>query len=822
MIRVLALLTVTVLVGPVCGQTLKDEPPLIAKLLPFIDDEAVGKELKLKPEQVRKLVDHRTKQWDEEGKDGASKAKALVALDKASVELFKDVLDAGQHKRALQLATQYVWNSGKADWLRRDGLRTTEWFAEALHEFVPVRMADPSRVPAYTLQNFREISDTLKLNEEQMKQLAAKSDVGLPRESWLFLTAEQATAAKELMGEPVKLTWREAVDPRYSSLRFGRGGPAPRPEPPALLTLTQSVDVQSDLGLAAEQVRALAAVAAKWRPERAGPGGFGGFPGGGGGFPGGGLGKGKGGRIPQGEALAKLLDETLDVMAKTLSTAQVARLSQLERQQKSGIYGQVAGSEPPLSRRIRVPEVRAALALTDEQDKKLADVEKAHADVFAKAIRAEGPVNDILKKIATVRAAREKSVAVVLTPAQWKTLDELLGPTFVGNAQPSNFGDPDGRAKDASKRRAESFAQRTLDEVRMLAEDEQVRTALGLKPEQVKKAAGLLAEKQKEFPLFGPRQSATDEEAAKNRAEETALVQTSLKELLTADQAVRFRQLVLQKAEDQLRRASYGLHPLGAIAYPGVAEEIKLTDTQKERMIAGAKAASVLTAEQRSAIEVILGAPHLGEWEPVYPAFAGKRIAPRAASVLFDNRWEAFGFTAEQTDRLAAVMNGCQAMVARVRRKPGDPPQDLAMQTAAANETFEKVVAETLTPEQANRLDQARLRALAAHSVAGFFACPEVVKALGLTAEQVKEILAVLGDVNRLRSATTKSFGVGHASSEWYQQLTEVELARASAVLTAAQRTELKKRIGDPIPNLRVALRAGTLGFPSGSSKDGL
>ena len=86
----------------------------------------------------------------------------------------------------------------------------------------------------------------------------------------------------------------------------------------------------------------------------------------------------------------------------------------------------------------------------------------------------------------------------------------------------------------------------------------------------------------------------------------SVLIAKALNDILTREQLLRFRQIVLQQLEAGVRVDFPGQLPTAAI-YPGVAEAIRLTVPQKNRLQNGDKAADVLSEDQKQVIEGMLG-----------------------------------------------------------------------------------------------------------------------------------------------------------------------------------------------------------------------
>lgn len=787
-------------------------PQLVNTLLSFVEDENFGKELKLTPDQVKKFVEYRKKQWDESYTTApAEYTKGAAERAAATAALFKEVLTAEQHKRAVQLAAQNVWGSLRG-FTGRGG---------------PAAVAPPldlTKAPVTALRQYADIADALKLTDEQKKLLTPRSTgpAGVGAE-FVFLTPEQSKAAKELLGEPVKTAWNSAFDTRArSAFRGGRNSNVPEP-----LGLLEAKDVRAEIGMTDEQVKAFAPLLEKWNANTLAST-----------------------RDISPEALQKatkeLEAETDKALAATLKPEQLARLRQIDQQTNAGVGGLggrgVFGGEPttvPLSSQLRSLVTRKAIAFTPEQDKALAAADKAHGDALAAAVVADGSVDDAIKAITAAHDGREKAYAAALTAEQKTKLDELLGKPFTGSTFPDRLsgGPGAGPASDAFKAmRTASFGQRPPIELTLLGSNKSIQDELALKPEQVKKATEKYQDYMTKYGPGGtnrPVRGGTGalEELAKQRAEVSAFVEKAVGEFLTADQVKRFRQLMLQRAEAENNSTRRNATTVpGAISYAGVAEAVKLTAEQKTKLIDGEKSDEVLTADQKAAIKGMLGKKFEGDWttRPTTGPGGGFRrldAMPTTAAVLLNVSWDVFKLTPEQVTKLVPVVNEYQLETARVmvpiegdgerngfRVQPVDPAK-----LAAADEKLTKALADTLTPEQAKRVEQVRYQLLASNGPT-YLTNPAVAKALDLKDEQRAKIEAVYTDMQRLQSAArgplTQFTPLG-TQQGWGPKLTEKRTAQANAVLTDEQKATWKALTGDPVPNLPV-LQFGGFAGPGG------
>ena len=162
------------------------------------------------------------------------------------MKLFEQLLSVAHFKRARELATQVVW----------DHRLTRMWSSDRGVSPPPL---DLHRVSAGALAKYTEFADTLKPDDIQ-RQHAASSN----RFFRVYLTQEQAGAAKKMLGTVVKTPLRARSDERIT-----RTGPGLWYAPPSIRgTVTR--DERKELNLSEEQKEALAELRARWRALRPG------------------------------------------------------------------------------------------------------------------------------------------------------------------------------------------------------------------------------------------------------------------------------------------------------------------------------------------------------------------------------------------------------------------------------------------------------------------------------------------------------------------------------------------------------------------------
>ena len=212
--------------------------PLAVVLLPGIDDPNIVAELKLSAEQVKTLVAHRQKGWDEVYTTSPKELAAnAAARTDATDALLKKTLTKEQYQRAVQLGAQNVM-----------GTRVQ------------------TRVSITTLERYPELATAFKLTDEQKKELAADTTPlgGFPGVRAITVKSEQIAAAKEFLGPVFDKGWNTTLDPRLGSGFDPRFGSSIDPRQPREFSLLASTDVRTEVKVTEDQLKALAPVQEKW------------------------------------------------------------------------------------------------------------------------------------------------------------------------------------------------------------------------------------------------------------------------------------------------------------------------------------------------------------------------------------------------------------------------------------------------------------------------------------------------------------------------------------------------------------------------------
>jgi hypothetical protein len=782
--------TVSAQPGGQPGRFNTEPVPLITVLLPFVGDENFQKELKLTEEQTRKLLAYRKKVWDETYTT-APKDRDPKERNKATEAEFKAVLNAEQLQRAQQLAAQTVLNTA-----------VPGAGAGALAP-PPARLTattEPRRLSAIALLQYPELATLLKLDDTQKKLVEVAGPFGGPLgRSALYLTPEQATTAKEMLGTPVKVALSRQFDERNSG-PGGFGGPFGAG---TLLSLTGAKDIQKELKLSDEQVKALAELR---RKVSSGPG-------------------------PLGPPSAvspeqRIKDreeqraETAKALLKILNAEQEKRLKQIELQQ---LAGQFAASE------FTVEEYSKALGITEAQRKKYIESLGGYSEVIAKIALSDEPIEKVKTSVEAATKDWEKSLNSILTADQLAKKKELLGSVFIGRTSGGGFGGPSPLAE---LQRQYSFGHYT-NQLTTLTRFTGLHEELKLTKEQLEKIAEHTRELGTKFPGVEMLRALDDPEAgAKFFYERSEFIEKGLADTLTKEQQTRFRQLMLQWAESGTTPNLVTVP--SAAAYPGVAKEIKLTVEQRKKLLAGETAAEVLTDAQKKAIKEMLGEPaKIAEiFATRTPPGAVRTPAPWVQLLLDPAMWDAIKLTPVQTKNLVHAANEYMLVTSQNRAGgfpgPGGAPPPGTEKLVAAQETFSKAAEAILTAEQRKRLDQLAIQQRVATSLYTAFtrstpAGTALSKALELTPEQVKKMEAAASGLSARSVLLTPLTLDSAKETEIRMKLRERLDERIMKELTAAQLAKWKELTGEAYTGfVKQPLFGGGAGGGFGGGAGGL
>lgn len=726
--------------------------PVITTLVWSAEDDVLQKELKLTADQIKGMVAARQKWWDFYYTASPKEFNTRIAdEDKALAAAVAALFSADQLTRAQQLAAQInlaQFNTGPHE---RDGITRTV--------AVPDKF-DLTRVSGTALHYSPEFAAALKLTDDQKKLVTNGSGWGSGFNGLVLLTPDQTAAARAYLGPIVRREWKTTEDPRVADLYTG-DGPSSVPGP---LGLVQARDVRKAADITEDQFKALAPTYELWTKFQSE-------------------------NLSPEKTLRRrkeLNAESDSALARVLKPEQLARVKQIE-------FQLLSVEERPGVVQFAHPTIEKALGFTVAQQKAYEAAYKECDEVVARAVRAGGGLEATDKAIKAATAARNKAVDSILTDEQVKKWDTLRGAPFVGSSSPDQlgpsgrggFGGPGGFGGSGNPWSNPVFKELSFGryalELSYLSRNESIQTELKLTPEQIKKAGAAYQDQLQKFPTGELNNFADVEKGTKSHEERSKFVEKALGEVLTAEQAKRFRQIMLQ---DRERSPYSAVRPVpSAVSYPGVADAVKLTAEQKKKLIEGTAPAGVLTDEQKAAVKATLGEAFNGTFSTTkggnpwaggtapggFPgtAWTPSVITPELKVV----RELTFGrytlelsqlsrneliqtelkLTPEQLKKaVAAYQDQLQKFPARDLNLARSDPPKAAKLYEERSKLVEKALGEILTADQAKRFRQVaiQIREQPAQpfgadltTVSSAASYPGVAEAVKLTAEQKKKLI---------------------------------------------------------------------------------
>lgn len=563
----------------------------------------------------------------------------------------------------------------------------------------------------------------------------------------VFLTPAQSAALDILLGPPADTDWEPDFGPSP--------GGAPRDPVAArmLLTLTNNPDVRADLKLTDEQVRALDALRAARSSALGGP------------------------RLtPDGrDREVGKVEEQAD---QALTPDQRVRVRQIYTQRFTFTLA---------ADRFDRADVLTALAVGADQTRALVTARAAFADAVARAALSGVPADEVKRAVADATAARDRAFHAALTPDQRAKADAVFGAPYAGRISL----DPKAR-ESARASRAARFG-RYREELSVLTLNKTVQDELKLAPDRVK----LLREASLRKPRvpFEPTSEAADEVSE--------FVGKTLNDLLTLGQARRFRQVMLQSLErGPAERLT--LEIPSAVAYPGVADAVKLTDAQRASLIDGEHPRDVLSPEQHVAVRAMLGAPFRGAFGTGSLSRA-PAPGPRG-DALTELPWATLALPPERTTAAVRALNKHHA--ARASSEAGGAGPFGKNKTAEPDAAgkLEAELAAALSPDELRRLDRLVVRHAFLRDPRGTLTDPDAAVRLGLAPDQLRRLYSVEQEWRKVVRLVLNPDIPADRRRDLVDRLHQQFDERLLAVLTPAQRQSWDDLAGGPVPNARRPL----------------
>lgn len=604
------------------------------------------------------------------------------------------------------------------------------------------RLTDPPRVDAGRLSAAPLLAGALKLDADQ-RLLSAERATG-----FVYLTPAQSAALETFLGPPGEVDWKAEGS---SPVAPPAGAPS-APELPRLsaLRLQNAPDVRADLKLTTEQIRALDALADSIGTDVPTP---------------------NGPRVRSRSEAERLADAVL-------TPEQRSRLRQLAAQQHG----------PPASDLFARPDVRRELGVGADQERAIAAVRAEYEAAVTRAACDRDTVEAVTRALAEATAARDRGFRAALTPEQRTRLDEQFGRPFTGRYVTAP-------APPVTARPWVTTFGRYDRELSVLSLNRAVQDELNLTPERLKvvKEASRLAPPA-EFPYTD------DEVGAKSE-----YVGKTLAALLTPAQQRRFRQIMLQERERHPVGPATRLNAPAAVAYPGVAEAVGLTEAQRASLFAGEFPLDVLTPRQLAAIRAMLGEPFRGPFGTASEFSRPQAPGPRGA-VLMELPWSAAALNPAQATTVARALNAFQVAVTRPAAAPRSPfeKRPAAVPSTPAD-VLDKALADAVTPEQARRLDQLAFQQAVGRDPRAVLTGFDAAR-LELTREQVEKLFEAEQEWRKVVRAVFAAQLTPDRRRDLFDRLRRRLGDHLLAVLTPGQRATWADLTGEPCPEVRRAM----------------
>lgn len=744
--------------------------PLAARLPAHVADPAVAAELKLTPDQVKALTPVGT-------------AKSNPLGTPAAATRVKDALTPEQYARAVQLMAQ-------------DALRTGRGSA-----ITPAALV---AVPAATFRRYPELAAAAKLTREQKRRvslapgpaapggppqpsLAAATYGGLPGAEHVVLAPDQTAALAAFVG-PLRATPFVAnpapVGPPTGPT-FTRPTPAAGPLAPVQRVML-AVNNRGELKLTDEQAETLTTLLNASRGVPAAPGA-------------------DGAPVPARVAPPSEIEGKLTA---TLTAAQQTRLGQIE------LWQQVPAGEDD-GARFDIPRVASEVGLTPEQRDEVRALRDAHRAGAAKAAGAAKSAAALKAALAAARADVAAGVAKLLTQEQAAALRDLFGPEYRG----AGAGGP---GTDIFRRiRAAGFGNYQF-EIMLMNRFPNVADDLKLTEEQKTSLAAAEAAFNQQFRQVGFNYELPEKELARQMGERSKAMQKVFDDHFNPDQKKRFRELCVQLRQ-QLNAQQVGGGGGGypASGTPGVADELKLTPEQRQRIVDTGEEDEVLTPDQQAHLRRLAGTPIPGGFNFGGPA-RGRPVPPSARVALLHagGAHADLKLTPDQAYLIAEVIEAHAAELrpAAFARNPEgggfvEPPPPDAVEEAVR--ACEAACDGVLTPPQRARLGQLTLQVAAHAGLTATFARPEVAAKLAFTPVQRAALDDLAADFRArvaLVNALPTSAGWPEVKRVALDDMRAKARDRMTAVLTPAQAAAWRELTGAPSPAVAAAAPPGAPG----------
>lgn len=593
-----------------------------------------------------------------------------------------------------------------------------------------------------------EVIAELKLTDDQRTRTAA------------------GTPLEDVLTDAQKLTWKGMIGEKFETAisPFGVGG-FPRVSLPANLRLLAEKAVQDELKLSDEQKAATADLQKPWQSITA---------------------RGMGPVAAEQQAKVQDLARTTDAaITKLLNAGQQKRLGQIVLQQETN-----GGRDANVFAHAAVVK---GLALTADQQAALktatADGRKALLPLFLTG----DPAEEIEKKVTAEKAATHDKLLAVLDPGQRSKLKDLVGEPFAGRGRGvGSFGGFGGAPIPTT-------ALSVFVSGLQLADSKPLQDELKVTEVQAKRLAELrdkaTARMREQIGTLSPPGDEWDKAIRRQAAENRKAVA----EVLEPQQIARFQQIVVQYYATAVS-GRLG-NQVGRLIE--VADALKLTKAQSERLAAGEELAKVLDEPQRTKWAELRGEP-FANVASLRPSFASRTTLSNQRLLYLNEKSvrDELKLTAAQVERFPALEKKWQDLTrdqAAWRRG-----QDYLEKVKAANDAMNRELAEFLDAGQMTRLRQIDLQQVRKTGLGRLLTATAVSDDLGFAPDQAEKVRAISANAERTETMLSRELfrldqrTIDEGYSQTSQAFAKLTDEKLMAVLTPQQKEKLTALLGPP------------------------
>ena len=467
-----------------------------------------------------------------------------------------------------------------------------------------------------------------------------------------------------------------------------------------------------------------------------------------------------------------------------------------------------------------LPRVAADLKLSAEEQKKMADLRHDRKRGLASVYLSDEDADAIGKKAVAYRKETYALLKKGLNARQQEALNDVVGKPFAGSA----FG--------SSYYTATFGLPKPIETPLVIlglsyGEDPALHKELKLSGDQTKQLAERSRKHREEVAALGLAFGRPGEGARKKLDALFGETEKAVKNVLTAGQVKRFKELTIQQTA--------GGNPSGDQSIPlhaEIVDGLRLADIQREKIFAGEPGEKVLSKEQQEKWAAMKGEPFKGTLRAKRQRLPGRRGIRRTdhVSIVSDLLGEAsvqaeLRLSDEQRQKIKGLPAKWQEATKDIFLVSGVTygADDLTKKVAEATKGFDKAVTEILRPRR--RSDFARIQLQQNGSLDALLAMNDVAEKLALTEDQKKKAAGISDGASRSKAYSSRkpSFTSMAFDAEGLEllnatqsKIAEVAKNKLAALLTADQKAKLKELLGKPFKGELGSRSSGYVGYPQG------